>query len=148
MGGDQRAFLDKSLAANRAMRWQFANYHRPAFPAVKKPGGALEHWVPLFEKYDLDVAFESDGHTIKRTAAVRDGKIDKTGVVYIGEGGLGVRQRTPKADRWYFKGGKTGAGHHVQRVTVTKKKLTVETVLLDGSVFDTWSKTPRNRKSK
>jgi hypothetical protein len=142
-GGDQADFLEKTLKDHTTVRWQCANYHRPAYPAVKKPSSALRHWVPIFEKYDLDVAFESDGHTWKRTAAVRDGKPDPTGVTYIGEGGLGVRQRTPDPDRWYFKEGKVGSSHHVQKITVTKDKLKVETIAMDGKTLDTWETKPR-----
>lgn len=144
-GGDQAKWLEETLKANPKVRWQLANYHRPAYPAVKEPSVAKQHWVPLFEKYNLDVAFESDGHTIKRTAAIRGDKPDETGITYIGEGGLGVKQRTPDPERWYFKGGTTGSASHVQKVTVTKETLTVETILHNGKVFDTWQGKPRQR---
>ncbi|MBX3474959.1 MAG: fibronectin type III domain-containing protein [Planctomycetes bacterium] len=144
-GGDQAKWLEETLKVNPKIRWQLANYHRPAYPAVKEPSVAKQHWVPLFEKYNLDVAFESDGHTIKRTVAIRGDKPDATGVTYIGEGGLGVKQRTPDPERWYFKDGKTGSASHVQKVTVTKETLTVETILHNGKVFDTWQGKPRTR---
>jgi hypothetical protein len=112
---------------------------------VKDPGNALEHWVPLFEKYNLDVALESDGHALKRTCAIRGGKPDATGVVYIGEGGLGVKQRSPKADRWYFEGGITASTHHVQKLTVTKTELKVESIGPKGEVLDSYTAKPRVR---
>ena len=144
-GGDQADFLETILKDNSGVRWQCANYHRPAYPAVKSPGSALEHWVPLFEKYNLDVAFESDGHTLKRTCPIRAGKKADDGVVYIGEGGLGVKQRTPKDDRWYFKGGVTASTLHVQKLTVTKSLLTVESITDAGKVYDTFETKPRKR---
>jgi hypothetical protein len=143
-GGNQADFLETVLGDNAKTRWQVANYHRPAYPAVKEPGGALEHWVPLFEKYNLDVAFESDGHALKRTCAIRAGKPDATGVVYIGEGGLGVKQRTPK-ERWYFENGITASTLHVQKVSVTKDLLTVESINHSGAVKDTYTAKPRKR---
>lgn len=144
-GGDQAAFLERALAANTGIRWQMANYHGPAYPAVKQPSPAKQNWVPLFDKYNLDVAFESDGHTIKRTQPVRGDRPSADGVVYIGEGGLGVKPRTPK-QRWYFEnGGKIGSSSHVQKVTVTAESLKVETILYDGSVFDVWERKPRVR---
>ncbi|MCC7509228.1 MAG: metallophosphoesterase family protein [Planctomycetes bacterium] len=142
-GGDQAAFLETTLKNHTTVRWQCANYHRPAYPAVKKPGSALKYWVPVFERYDLDVALESDGHTYKRTCAIRGGKPDATGVTYIGEGGLGVRQRTPDPERWYFEGGKVGSSNHVQKVTVRKDKLLVETIAENGKQLDTWEAKPR-----
>jgi len=144
-GGNQADFLETTLKDNAKVRWQCANYHRPAYPAVKSPGAALEHWVPLFEKYNLDIAFESDGHTLKRTCAIRGGKPDATGVVYIGEGGLGVKQRTPKPDRWYFKNGVTASTLHVQKLSVKKDSLTVESITDKGEVYDTYTAKPRKR---
>ena len=65
-GGAQREWLDRSLQEAQVGRWILANYHRPAYPAVKSPGGALQHWVPLFEQHNVDLVCESDGHALKR----------------------------------------------------------------------------------
>ncbi|MEX2170491.1 MAG: metallophosphoesterase family protein [Pirellulales bacterium] len=144
--GDQQSWLDSELAAARPKhRWVACQYHIPAFPAVKVPGGALQSWVPLFEKYNVDLVCEADGHCIKRTAPIRDYKIDPTGVVYIGEGGLGVGQRTPKADRWYLNSpqAKTGSGHHIHLLTFSRDGLTIRTILMDGMLFDEATLQPR-----
>ena len=143
--GEQRAWLDKTLSGLRPkVRWLLAEYHRPAWPAVKGPGAAKKFWVPLFEKYNLDLVVESDGHVIKRTVPIRDEKQSPDGIVYVGEGGLGVPQRKPKADRWYLqKPGMSGAGHHLMRVTFGKKKMDYEVVLLDRKQADRCSFLPR-----
>ena len=74
---------------------------------------------------------------MKRTVPIRDGKKDPTGIVYVGEGGLGVGQRKPKGDRWYIKdGGKTGSAHHVVRLDFTPDNLRVRFVLMDASAWD------------
>ncbi len=140
--GNQLAWLRKELAASRPKkRWLLAQYHRPAFPAVKQPWLNLMHWVPVFEKYNLDLVCEGDGHNIKRTVPIRDFKEDPTGIVYIGEGGLGVGQRAPKQGRWYLSSrqAKSGQGHHVQLLTFTQKKLTCQVILLGGQVFDSYT---------
>lgn len=139
MAGDQRKWLRAELAASRDQRrWLLAQYHRPAFPAVKTPWLNLVHWVPLFEQYNVDLVCEGDGHNIKRTPPIRDFKIDPTGVVYVGEGGLGVGQRSPKPHRWYLSSAqaKTGQGHHVQLLTFDQQQLTYRAVLLGGEIFD------------
>ncbi|WP_246117866.1 purple acid phosphatase family protein [Adhaeretor mobilis] len=143
VAGDQSKWLDKELAASRPKyRWIVPQYHRPAFPAVKVPGRALVHWVPLFEKHDVDLVCEGDGHNIKRTPPIRNNVIDPTGVVYIGEGGLGVGQRAPKMDRWYLRPpeAKAGEGHHVQLLSFDAESITYRVVLLDegdgSKIFD------------
>ena len=145
-GGDQAKWLEKQLASARGnSRWLLAQYHRPAFPAVKSPSRALQYWVPLFEKYNLDMACEGDGHVIKRTLPIRNNEHDKTGVVYIGEGGAGVGQRTPKSDRWYLQSpGMSGRGHHVQMLTFSENSLEYRCILLEGAkVTDKYSRSPR-----
>ena len=92
----------------------------------------------------MDLVVESDGHVIKRTVPIRNEKEDPTGIVYVGEGGLGVPQRKPKTDRWYLqKPGMSGAGHHVMRVSFSKEKLDYEVVLLDLSEADRCQFFPR-----
>ena len=76
---------------------------------------------------------------IKRTVPIRNEKKDPTGIVYVGEGGLGVPQRKPKSDRWYLQQpGMTGAGHHVMRVEFSKTKMDYEVILLDGKQGDNY----------
>ena len=144
-GGEQRSWLAQTLAELRPqVRWLLAEYHRPAWPAVKSPGTAKKFWVPLFEQFNLDLVVESDGHVIKRTVPIRNEKRDPTGIVYVGEGGLGVPQRKPKSDRWYLqKPGMTGADHHVMRVEFSKKKMDYEVILLDGKQGDDYQFFPR-----
>lgn len=139
--GDQAGWLAEELSASRPKyRWLLAQYHRPAFPAVKNPSGARRDWVPIFEKYNLDVACEADGHNIKRTPPIRNDKLDRTGVVYIGEGGLGVGQRTPLVDdpkRWYLRSpGLAGKGHHIQVLHFNQERIHYSVVLLGGELFD------------
>ena len=56
--GDQKVWLEKKLKVlSKTAKWIIPNYHRPAFPGVKRPGGALKHWVPLFDKYHVDLVF-------------------------------------------------------------------------------------------
>tara|TARA_R110002049_G_scaffold4601_5_gene32380 strand:+ start:533352 stop:534572 length:1221 start_codon:yes stop_codon:yes gene_type:complete len=145
VAGDQAKWLEQELAASRAKnRWLVAQYHRPAFPAVKVPSTALLSWVPLFEKYNVDLVCEADGHNIKRTVPIRQNKPNETGIVYIGEGGLGVPQRTPKLDRWYLQSpGMADQGHHVFVLTFKEDKLEGKCVLLGGKIRDEFQRAVR-----
>lgn len=145
--GDQRDWLQAELEeATTSARWITAQYHRPAWPAVKQPSGAKMHWVPLFERYDLDMVFESDGHVLKRTVPIREDQLDNTGVVYVGEGGLGVSQRTPDLTRWYLEApGFAASAHHIQKVTISPTGLHYEALAPDGTALDSVTLSPRNR---
>ena len=113
--GDQAVWLESELARLRPeRRWLLTQYHRAIYPAVKDPASAKSHWVPLFEEYNLDIALEADGHSVKRTVPIREEAQDPSGVTYIGEGGLGVPQRAPKSERWFLQEpGMSGKAHHV-----------------------------------
>jgi hypothetical protein len=81
---------------------------------------------------------------IKRTVPIRNEKKDPTGIVYVGEGGLGVPQRIPKSNRWYLQSpGMTGSDHHVMRVVFGKEKMDYEVILLDGKQADHYEFFPR-----
>lgn len=145
MSGRQRDWLTAQLADSQDSRWLITSYHRPAFPAVKSAGEARDLWVPLFERFNVDLACESDGHAYKRTVPIRNEQHDETGVVYVGEGGLGVGQRSPK-DRWYLRSpGVAASLHHVQLITFNPDELKYEALDVNGRVFDSWTRTPRNR---
>lgn len=144
MNGVQRDWLRDQLADAQQRRWVVVNYHRPAYPAVKTPSEARSMWVPLFEEYGVDLVCESDGHALKRTVPILDDQPDPNGIVYVGEGGMGVRQRTPDADRWYLQApGMAMSAHHVQRLSFGPERLDYEAVLLDGGVADAASFDPR-----
>jgi hypothetical protein len=149
LGGRQREWLESTLQlADRSTRWIVTNYHHPAYPAVKSPSNARIHWTPLFETYDVDLACESDGHVLKRTVPIKDGRrVSKDeGVVYVGEGGLGVPQRSPDRSRWYLQSpGFAKSAHHVQLLTFRRDALKYRALGLDGRVLDHWRRSPRRR---
>lgn len=137
-GGEQADWLEKQLSTLRPKnKWLIVQYHRPMYPAVKSPAAHAPVFCPLFDKYNVDIALESDGHCMKRTVPIRDGKPDPKGLIYVGEGGLGVGQRKTDPDRWYFQdGGKTGSAHHVMRIDLADDTLRNRFILMDGSTWD------------
>ncbi len=138
IAGDQAKWLEAQLKAARpAHRWLAVQYHRPAFPAVKTPSGALQFWVPLFDRYNVDLVYEADGHNIKRTVPIRDNVEDATGVVYLGEGGLGAEQRMPKANRWFLRSpGMGSSGNHVHVVLFDEPRWESRVVADSGKILD------------
>lgn len=140
LAGDQRDYLRDQLSARSAdTRWLIPSYHRPAYPAVKSPGDALEHWVPLFEQFDVDMVCESDGHVLKRTKPMRDGEEADDGIVYVGEGGLGVDQRTPNGADYLAM---SDSAHHIQLLTFRPDRVVYEAITLDDGLADTYTRTP------
>ncbi len=107
IGGEQASWLDKTLRDRIERPHLIVANHVPAYPSFRNPeavgkeaggtgDGNRKHWVPLFEKYNVDVVLEHHDHTFKRTHPLLDGHIDKDrGVLYLGDGSWG-KLRVPK----------------------------------------------------
>lgn len=114
IGGDQADWLDGVLAARVERPHLFAVSHVPAYPSSRNPeaskSGAFGtgeanrlHWCPLFEKYNVDAVLEHHDHTFKRTHPLKDGRPDRYGVLYLGDGSWGqIRSPVPPEKRPYL----------------------------------------------
>jgi hypothetical protein len=151
VAGDQRAWLEAELQRQRSVpgRWIAAQYHRPAYGSVKSYEGGEPlrlHWVPLFEQFQIDLVCESDHHMLKRTVPIFADKHDpERGIVYIGDGGLGVPQRVPDGTRWYLKSpGFAKPAHHVHVLEFGDEELRVRAIGLDRSILDAFALKPKS----
>ena len=137
----QVEFLEGALQERQSNKHLFALYHFPAYGIVK---GGLEHsvsqsmrkhWSPLFDKYGLDAAFENDHHIYKRSNLIKDGKVDPSGTLYIGDGAWGVETRSfPEKDRWYVA--KASPTRHVIEVVIENDVRTYRAINHEQKVFD------------
>ncbi len=106
--GEQTEWLEQVLKERRDVPHVFPIYHVGAYPAVRPYDGRIavsirEHWIPLFEKYGIEVAFENHDHVYKRTHPIRGGEVHPDGIIYMGDGAWGVSTRTiPDDERWYI----------------------------------------------
>ncbi|WP_202234355.1 purple acid phosphatase family protein [Actinacidiphila reveromycinica] len=106
-GGGQTAWLDHTLAAYRKQRgidFLVVFFHHCAYSTTNQhasEGGVRDVWVPLFEKYQVDLVINGHNHVYERTDAIRAGSVSKSlpigatvrpatdGVVYVTAGGAG-----------------------------------------------------------
>ncbi|HEY1064526.1 MAG TPA: metallophosphoesterase family protein [Pirellulales bacterium] len=105
IAGEQTAWLEKTLADRQERSHLIVAGHVPAYPSYraldtseKEKGTGIEqrkHWCPLFERYNVDFVLEHHDHTFKRTHPLLDGRPDKNGIVYLGDGSWG-KLRAPK----------------------------------------------------
>jgi hypothetical protein len=93
-GSAQYAWLERDLAST-VQFWKFVFFHEPVYSSGEH-GPTLEEqqaWVPLFEKYGVDVAFAGHDHIYERTCPILEGActtIEDGGVVYFVTGGAGA----------------------------------------------------------
>ncbi len=144
--GNQRDWLEAELKRQRAKpgQWIAAQYHIPAYGSVKSYEGGepqRQHWVPLFERHQIDLVCESDHHMLKRTVPIFANRHDpERGIVYIGDGGLGVPQREPDGTRWYLKSpGFATPAHHVHVIEFADDELRVVAIGLERTLLDAFT---------
>jgi len=149
LGGDQRDWLAETLERVRPEnRWLLVQYHRPSYSSVRNmQDGASRrnNWVPLFEQFNVDLVYESHDHALKRTLPIRSHAPDlENGIVYVGDGGLGVPQRTPNPSYWWLQEpGMTMAAHHAHIMRFGEEELHLRAIGMDAEVLDDFVMQPR-----
>lgn len=140
--GEQTRWLSNTLQKSLNIPYRFAFYHVPAYPSVrsfsdKHSKEVRTAWSPIFDANNLTVAFEHHEHAYKRSQLIKNGQIDPTGVLYMGDGAWGVEHpRKPHHPEhtWYLV--KTAQERHILLVTLTKDKVFIEAIDSKGNVFD------------
>lgn len=135
---DQTQWLGKALEARTSTKYQFVCYHKPTYGTAKEPNmNVRNHWVPLFEKYKINAAFENDHHTYKRTHLILKDKVDEdNGILYLGDGawGVGVRKVPKPGEKWFLA--KAESRNHFWLVTLTDQTPRYQAIDPSGVVFD------------
>jgi len=137
----QQQQLESWLAERQNRSHKIALYHVSAYPNVRKYNYEYskkirKYWTPLFEKYNLSVAFENHEHAYKRTVPILDGTAHPDGVVYMGGGGWGMRPRTSRhcSKHWYLE--KSIKCQHCLLVTVENKTLNIIAIDSHNNIID------------
>lgn len=141
-GGDQATWLSEQLVANRDSKYKFACYHVPLFPSHRDYTGiqsamGRQHWMPIFEEFQITCAFENHDHTYKRTKLLRGGQEDPNGILYLGDGCWGRGPRAvDKELRPYLV--KQASLMHFWVVDVKPDRVEYRAVSREGKVFDVY----------
>lgn len=144
--GAQTQWLEEALKMRTEIPYKFALYHVPAYPCVRpfsneRSLSVRNCWVPLFEKFGLEAAFENHDHAYKRSHLLLNGKVDPQGVLYLGDGAWGVesprKPHTP-AQLWYLAS--SSAIRHVLLITLEGSKRTYEALNSKGVIFDSYTR--------
>ncbi len=137
----QRDWLEQTLADRQNIDFVYPVYHVPAYPSARNFNDGVnveirEHWVPLFEQYGIQVAFENHDHTYKRTVPILSGSEDPEGIVYIGDGAWGVGERTPRTpeESWYLH--RTASMRHFILVTLQESFQDFKVISREGNLID------------
>jgi hypothetical protein len=137
--GTQTEWLADVLDKRRHITHLLPVYHVPAYPSVREydsrtSSAIRRHWVPLFEKAGVRIAFEHHDHAYKRTHPLLGDRPSEKGIVYVGDGAWGVGLRDPQTDRQYLAVAKKK--HHAFLITLYPDRVEAEAMDPQGEVFD------------
>ena len=143
-GGTQTQWLERQLRKYRADRdidFVVVFFHHCAYctsTAHASEGGVRQEWVPLFEKYTVDLVINGHNHVYERTDVLKGGEVTKKlpiggtaysetdGVVYVTAGAAGRSLYAFSADESYE--GKVKDNDEVPSFVVQKDGKKTETV--------------------
>jgi acid phosphatase type 7 len=134
----QLAWLEADLAATR-QPWKIAYFHRPPYSAGPHHGSDLavrQAFVPLFERYGVQLVISGHEHFYERTIPWRQYVADGGPVTYVVTGGGGANLYPVGTAAWTAT---SRSVHHYVRTSVDVCTLRGEAIALDGSVFDTFT---------
>ena len=107
----QVRWLEQDLAAHRDTEWLFVYFHHPGVTCTYKGDNRAvkRHFMPVFEKYGVDVVFAGHAHTYERLYPLRDGRsvdveqdpdyTDPRGPLYIVSGAAAKLKRNRPTPR-------------------------------------------------
>ena len=107
----QVRWLEEDLARHEDAEWTFVYFHHPGITCTYKKNNdhVIEHFLPVFDRFGVDVAFAGHAHTYERLYPIRDGSIvdagqdpdyvDPRGTIYVVSGAGGkVKTNRPTKD--------------------------------------------------
>jgi len=104
---NQVRWLERDLAEHQDADWLFVYYHHPGITCTYKKynDAVVEYFIPLFDRYRVDVAFAGHAHTYERTYPLYRGEVvseqqdpqyvDPQGTIYI-VSGAGAKPKKKK----------------------------------------------------
>ena len=134
---DQTAWLEDQLAHTDAT-WTFAVFHFPPYAPDDDYPDIRKEWCTLFDKYHVDLVMSGHVHYYLRTFPLRQGKrvaSPADGTVYLVSFSVNERPHPGAHPDYAEKVDYSGTALY-QAITVDGKKLTMQSIGLDGAVRD------------
>jgi len=131
------SWLEQTLSRNvTSYQWVFVYFHHPAYSTGSHGSDkrVQDKIVPILEKYSVDMVFSGHDHNYQRTCEIKQGKCENGGIVYLVTGGGGKSLYPVGRPDWFTKFQKSV--YHFLSVKIENCRLTLETIDLNGAVFD------------
>lgn len=121
---DQTEWIEDQLKNSNAT-WKFAEFHFPPYNWEEPYYGIQKAWVPLFDKYHVDMVFSGHIHYYMRSKPMKAGKVVDSyndGTAYIIS--IGIPSKTENYTDEPYAEVRKMEGQYYQYLTINGKHLT------------------------
>lgn len=138
---EQAVWLEKILSSNKN-KWTIVIYHHPFYSTGEGRDNKKirDAFMPIFDKYGVDLVLQGHDHTYARTHKIKAGNIDSKGTVYI-TSVSGPKQYKPNP---LYKELIAKLGSFVQLyqiISINGNKLNYEAYTINGELYDNFELT-------
>ncbi|MBK1438863.1 metallophosphoesterase family protein [Parapedobacter sp. ISTM3] len=130
---EQTRWLEETLASS-AGTWKFVVFHFPPYNEVEPYPEIVSQWVPLFEKYKVDIVMGGHFHYYLRTQPLKGNRPDEHGVTYLIS--VATAAAREAKDKQPFVARRIENGNFYQHFRIEGRQLTYTCHGADGSAQD------------
>jgi hypothetical protein len=134
----QTKWIEEQLA-NTTATWKFAIFHFPPYNFEEPYLDIQQAWVPLFDKYHVDMVFGGHIHYYMRSKPMKAGEVVDSyndGTAYIIS--IGIPSRSRNIGEEPYAAVRYGEGQFYQYIKINGNDLSYTTVDAEGNVADSF----------
>ncbi|MEC3881970.1 metallophosphoesterase family protein [Parapedobacter sp. 10938] len=135
---EQKDWIDRQLAATDAV-WKFVVFHFPPYTSEEPYPDIVADWVPLFDRYGVDMVMNGHFHYYLRTAPLKEGRTEQgnsDGTTYIMS--VGTRGKNESGTIEPYAAKRLNEGYLYQHLQIDGRDLDYVCLDSTGNVRDTF----------
>ncbi|MEI6140428.1 MAG: metallophosphoesterase family protein [Mariniphaga sp.] len=132
----QTKWIEQQLAQSK-VTWKFAMFHFPPYNWEEPYFNIQKDWVPLFDKYHVDMVFNGHIHYYMRSKSMKAGQVVDSynnGTAYIIS--VGIPNRPHQITDEPYAVVRNTEGHLYQYLKIEGNKLSYESVNFENQIID------------
>jgi len=134
----QTAWIEEQLAGTTAV-WKFAVFHFPPYNWKEPYLNIQKEWVPLFDKYNVDMVFSGHLHYYMRSKPMKNGEVVDSyndGTAYIIS--LGIPGRQEEISEEPYAAVREQNGWLYQHIQIDGNRLSYKSLNFGGKLIDSF----------
>lgn len=135
----QTSWIEEQLKNSKAT-WKFAVFHFPPYNQEEPYFNIQKAWVPIFDKYHVDMVFSGHVHYYMRSKPMNNGQVVDSynkGTAYIIS--IGIPSRNREMNDEPYAAVRKGDGQYHQYIKIEGNQLSYSAINAENKVIDTFT---------